>query len=164
MSPPAKHAELAALAAQPDAEIDTSDAPDIADWTGAERGRFYRPIKRQLTLRLNAAEYATTYINREMRDSEMQHHTPGAPASRSQLILARKIIVLAFTVSAVAIISVLAYLADAMEMQIFYYMIPLLIISELVAGAFLYKILGKKIAESPEQAEESEPDPIVRRM
>jgi hypothetical protein len=40
-------AELSDLEALPDAEIDTSDIPVVHDWTGAKRGNFYRPIKRQ---------------------------------------------------------------------------------------------------------------------
>lgn len=47
-------AELEAIAAMPDSAIDTSDAPEVLDWTGAKRGAFYRPIKQQLTLRLDA--------------------------------------------------------------------------------------------------------------
>ena len=47
-------AELAALAALPDAAIDTSDNPEARDWSGARRGALYRPVKRQLTLRLDA--------------------------------------------------------------------------------------------------------------
>ncbi len=35
-------------------EIDTSDIPEVADWSKAERGKFYRPIKRQVTLRLDS--------------------------------------------------------------------------------------------------------------
>jgi uncharacterized protein (DUF4415 family) len=46
-------AELAALAALPDDQIDTHDIPEIMDWSGAQRGRFYRPIKKQLTLRID---------------------------------------------------------------------------------------------------------------
>ncbi len=34
--------ELRALATMSDAVIDTSDVPEIVDWRGAERGRFYR--------------------------------------------------------------------------------------------------------------------------
>lgn len=37
-----------------DDEIDTSDIPEIIDWTGTERGKFYRPLKKQVTLRLDA--------------------------------------------------------------------------------------------------------------
>ncbi|MEQ9449769.1 MAG: BrnA antitoxin family protein, partial [Rhodospirillaceae bacterium] len=46
--------ELRALAAQREEEIDTRDIPEVRDWTGARRGVFYRPVKRQLTLRLDA--------------------------------------------------------------------------------------------------------------
>ena len=35
-------------------DIDTKEQPEITDWTGAERGKFYRPIKQQVTLRLDA--------------------------------------------------------------------------------------------------------------
>lgn len=46
--------ELAALDAMRDKDIDLSDAPETADWTAAERGKFYRPVKEQVTLRLDA--------------------------------------------------------------------------------------------------------------
>ena len=35
--------ELRALDALPDDRIDTTDAPEIVDWSGARRGVFYRP-------------------------------------------------------------------------------------------------------------------------
>ena len=47
-------AEIEALAVLPDKEIDTSDIPEILDWSGARRGLLYRPVKRQITLRLDA--------------------------------------------------------------------------------------------------------------
>jgi uncharacterized protein (DUF4415 family) len=47
-------AELKALASLPDDAIDTSDAPELPDWSGAKRSLFYRPVKQQLTLRLDA--------------------------------------------------------------------------------------------------------------
>lgn len=47
-------AELEALAALPDDQIDLSDIPEVRDWSGAKRGLFYRPVKQQLTLRLDA--------------------------------------------------------------------------------------------------------------
>jgi hypothetical protein len=37
--------ELRAMAAMPDDQIDTTDAPELADWSGAQRGLFYRPAK-----------------------------------------------------------------------------------------------------------------------
>jgi len=46
--------ELAALAALPNAKIDLSDAPEVQDWSGAVVGKFYRPIKKSLTIRLDA--------------------------------------------------------------------------------------------------------------
>jgi len=49
-----QRAELAALAALPDERIDTADVPEVRDWSDAKRGLFYRPIKKQLTLRIDA--------------------------------------------------------------------------------------------------------------
>ena len=48
--------ELAALAKMSDADIDFSDIPATTheDWAGAVRGRFYRPVKQQLTVRIDA--------------------------------------------------------------------------------------------------------------
>ena len=47
-------AQLAGLENLSDADINTRDIPEQKDWTGARRGLFYRPIKKQLTLRLDA--------------------------------------------------------------------------------------------------------------
>ena len=46
--------ELDALAAMPESEIDTTEMPPITDWSNAVRGAFYRPIKRPLSLRVDA--------------------------------------------------------------------------------------------------------------
>lgn len=46
--------ELAALTRMPDSSIDTSDIPEITDWSTAQVGRFYRPIKQPVTIRLDA--------------------------------------------------------------------------------------------------------------
>jgi uncharacterized protein (DUF4415 family) len=48
--------ELAALAAMPEKGIDLSDIPATTrkDWEGSVRGKFYRPVKRQLTVRIDA--------------------------------------------------------------------------------------------------------------
>jgi uncharacterized protein (DUF4415 family) len=46
--------ELAALASLPDAKIDLSDIPEIHGWQRAAVGRFYRPKKESLTIRLDA--------------------------------------------------------------------------------------------------------------
>ena len=47
---------LAKLAARPDSSIDFSDLPELTEkfWQNAVRNPFYRPVKRQLTLRLDA--------------------------------------------------------------------------------------------------------------
>ena len=46
--------ELAALAYLRDEKIDLSDMPEILDWSGAVVGKYYRPIKKSLTIRLDA--------------------------------------------------------------------------------------------------------------
>jgi uncharacterized protein (DUF4415 family) len=48
--------ELAALAAMPDDRIDTSDLPELppSAWKDAVRGRFYRPIKQAVSMRLDS--------------------------------------------------------------------------------------------------------------
>jgi uncharacterized protein (DUF4415 family) len=53
---PAQSAELADLAALPDARIDTSDIPPLTEafWKNAVRNPFYRPVKQQVTVRLDA--------------------------------------------------------------------------------------------------------------
>jgi uncharacterized protein (DUF4415 family) len=52
----AQLANLKRLAARPDSEIDTSDIPELTEeqWKTAVRGRFYRPVKRQITARVDA--------------------------------------------------------------------------------------------------------------
>ena len=46
--------QIRTLEALPDDEIDTTEAPEILDWSDARRGAFYRPVKQQITLRLDA--------------------------------------------------------------------------------------------------------------
>lgn len=46
--------ELKVLAAMPDSQIDLSDQPEVRDWSRAVVGKFYRPIKKSLTIRLDA--------------------------------------------------------------------------------------------------------------
>ena len=87
-------AELKSLAALPDTAIDTLDAPELLDWSGAKRGLFYRPVKQQLTLRLDADVVAwfksqtkssvgyQTRINRALREY-VQGQTSRSPRSRA---------------------------------------------------------------------------------
>jgi uncharacterized protein (DUF4415 family) len=37
-----------------DSDIDTTDIPPVLDWSKAVVGKFYRPIKKPLTIRLDA--------------------------------------------------------------------------------------------------------------
>lgn len=46
--------ELAALARLRDEKIDLKDLPEVLDWNGAVIGKYYRPIKKSLTIRLDA--------------------------------------------------------------------------------------------------------------
>jgi uncharacterized protein (DUF4415 family) len=52
----ARKRRLARLAARPDSTIDFSDLPELGEkfWQNAVRNPFYRPVKHQLTLRLDA--------------------------------------------------------------------------------------------------------------
>ena len=48
------HAELAALASLPDDHNDIAKIPEQRDWNSARRGSLFRPVKQQITLRLDA--------------------------------------------------------------------------------------------------------------
>ena len=86
---PAQQAELDALAALPDERINTAALPEQRDWSGARRGVFFRPIKKQLTLRLDAdlidwfktraqsGEGYQTRINSALREYIAQHDDAG---------------------------------------------------------------------------------------
>ena len=57
--PPLTEEEIASLkrlAEMPDSEIDTSDIPELTDeqWKNAKRRSFYRPVKQQITARLDS--------------------------------------------------------------------------------------------------------------
>ena len=46
--------QLEALREMKDEDIDLSDIPEITDWSNAVVGKFYRPVKQSLTIRLDA--------------------------------------------------------------------------------------------------------------
>ena len=46
--------EIAALKRMKDEEIDLTDMPPLHDWNNAVVGKFYRPRKQSLTLRMDA--------------------------------------------------------------------------------------------------------------
>ncbi len=52
--PPHLQAEAERIAAMREEDIDLSDMPEVLDWSNAVRGKFYRPVKQQVTLRLDA--------------------------------------------------------------------------------------------------------------
>lgn len=72
----------------PDKNIDTSDIPEILDWSGAKRSLLYRPVKQQITLRLDADVLAwfranapggrgyQTEINRVLREHSRRASSP----------------------------------------------------------------------------------------
>ena len=82
---PTQQAEIEALAGLPDEQIDTQDIPELSDWSEKKRGLFFRPIKQQITLRLDAdliawfksrtprGEGYQTDINRALREYVTQH-------------------------------------------------------------------------------------------
>ena len=52
--PPDVQEQIQALETLPEDQIDTTDAPEILDWSHAKRGVFYRPAKQQITLTLDS--------------------------------------------------------------------------------------------------------------
>ena len=48
--------ELRKLAERPDSEIDLSDMPELTEkfWKNAVRNPFYKPVKKQVTVRIDA--------------------------------------------------------------------------------------------------------------
>lgn len=53
---PNRKRRLARLAERPDSEIDFSDIPRLSEefWANAVRNPYYRPVKQQLTVRLDS--------------------------------------------------------------------------------------------------------------
>ena len=53
---PAMKRHLKQLASRPDSEIDFSDIPELTEefWKNAIRSPFYRPVKKQVTVRLDS--------------------------------------------------------------------------------------------------------------
>jgi uncharacterized protein (DUF4415 family) len=49
-----RKSDMKDLVALRDSQIDFSDVPEVRDWNRAVVGKFYRPIKKSLTIRLDA--------------------------------------------------------------------------------------------------------------
>ncbi len=80
MSKPSKKQarEIRGLTSLKDEDIDLSDSPEVRDWSRAVVGKFYRPIKKPVTVRLDADVLAwlkaqgkgyQTRINRLLRSA-----------------------------------------------------------------------------------------------
>ena len=78
--------ELKALSALSGEDIDTSDIPEVTDWRGAVRGKFYRPVKEPISIRIDAdvlawfrsqGEKYQSRINEALRECVRQHHSRG---------------------------------------------------------------------------------------
>jgi len=86
----AQRRELAALAALPDDKIDYSNIPPLTEkfWKNAVRNPFYRPVKQQVTVRLDAdviawlrskGEGYQTRLNALLRGAMLKDLKNGAP-------------------------------------------------------------------------------------
>jgi uncharacterized protein (DUF4415 family) len=82
--------ELKRLAEMPKEDVDFSDIPERLDWSGAVVGKFYRPVKQQVTLRIDADVLAwfklqggkyQTALNAELREHMTMYRgaTSGKP-------------------------------------------------------------------------------------
>lgn len=78
-----QRANLEELTARPDRKIDTSDIPELPPeaWKNAVRGKFYRPLKQAVSLRLDADVIAwlkkdgqgyQTRVNQMLRERMLQ--------------------------------------------------------------------------------------------
>jgi uncharacterized protein (DUF4415 family) len=74
--------EIEDLRKMKDAEIDLTDIPETADWSKAVVGRFYRPLKESMTIRIDADVLAwfkaqgkgyQTRINATLREAVAGH-------------------------------------------------------------------------------------------
>lgn len=63
-------------------DVSDEDSPEITNWEKAEVGRFYRPIKKQITIRIDAdlldwfkheTEKYQTLINQACREYMLHH-------------------------------------------------------------------------------------------
>ncbi|PYU24679.1 MAG: hypothetical protein DMG32_13290 [Acidobacteria bacterium] len=84
--------DIRAITAKRDEDIDFSDAPAVVDWSGAEIGKFYRPAKKPVTMRLDSDVIAwlkadgrgyQTKANWLLRHA-MLHYTRGKGLSRRE--------------------------------------------------------------------------------
>jgi uncharacterized protein (DUF4415 family) len=74
--------EVRAVKYLQETEINTKDIPEVRDWDGAVRGRFYRAVKKPISLRLDAdvlawfktrSEKYQSKINEVLREYMRRH-------------------------------------------------------------------------------------------
>lgn len=88
--------ELRALGRMKDEDIDLSDIPEKLDWSNAVVGKFYRPMKKSLTIRIDADVLAwlksqgkgyqtriNSYLREAMSKAKKQPASAGARKKRS---------------------------------------------------------------------------------
>jgi uncharacterized protein (DUF4415 family) len=80
--PPEMLEQLKRLEAMKDEDVDLSDMPEVLDWSNAVRGKYYRPIKKPYSLRLDEDVVAwfksrgdgyQTRINAALREYMLSH-------------------------------------------------------------------------------------------
>ncbi len=80
--PPEMLEQARQLEAMKDEDIDLSDMPEVLDWSNAIRGKYYRPIKKPYSLRLDEDVVAwfkakgdgyQTRINAALREYMLSH-------------------------------------------------------------------------------------------
>jgi uncharacterized protein (DUF4415 family) len=90
---PRQRQEVARLAAKSDSQIDYSDIPPLTSnfWKNAVRNPFYRPLKQQVTVRLDADVIAwlrlpgrgyQSRLNRLLRAAMLEDFAGGRPTPR----------------------------------------------------------------------------------
>ncbi|HEY6307892.1 MAG TPA: BrnA antitoxin family protein [Candidatus Angelobacter sp.] len=82
--------QIRALKRMKDTDIDFSDIPEKTDWSGAVVGKFYRPLKKSLTIRIDSDVLAwvkgqgkgyQTRINRYLREAMHRGRKPPTKAT-----------------------------------------------------------------------------------
>jgi uncharacterized protein (DUF4415 family) len=65
--------QIANVAAKKNEDIDLSEMPEVIDWSGAEIGKYHRPPKKPVTMRLDAdvLEWLKSYGKRYQTKANM---------------------------------------------------------------------------------------------
>jgi len=76
--------QIAAIAAKKDTDIDLTDMPEVLDWSKAEIGKFYRPTKKPVTIRLDT-DIINLVKKLRKRISDQDQHAACGHAMRSSI-------------------------------------------------------------------------------